>query len=66
MSNVNGSKYPESEPSNDITKPIFITNQSPNNTKPMDLSRLKIRKQIEAYSNILSLFITQGRPMEEK
>ena len=48
MSNVNGSKYPESEPSNDITKPIFITNQSPNNTKPMDLSRLKIRKQIEA------------------
>ena len=66
MSNVNGSKYPESEPSNDITKPIFITSQSPSNTKPMDLSRLKIRKQIEAYSSILSLFITQGRPMEEK
>lgn len=39
MSNVNGSKYPESEPNNDITKLIFIISQSPSNTKPMDLSR---------------------------
>ena len=66
MSKVNGSRYPDNEPSNDITKLIFITSQRPSNTKPIDLSRLKIRKQIEAYNNILSLFITQGRPMEEK
>jgi len=66
MSNVNGNRYPDDEPSNDITSPIFITSQSPSNTKPMDLSRLKIRKQTEAYNNILSLFITQDKPREEK
>ena len=66
MSSVNGNKYPDNEPNKDMTKPIFITNQSPSNTKPIDLSRLKIRKQIEAYNSILSLFITQGSPMEEK
>lgn len=66
MSSVNGNRYPDNEPNKDMTKPIFITNQSPSNTKPIDLSRLKIRKQIEAYNSILSLFITQGSPMEEK
>ena len=66
MSSVNGNRYPYNEPNKDMTKPIFITNQSPSNTKPIDLSRLKIRKQIEAYNSILSLFITQGSPMEEK
>lgn len=65
MSSVNGNRYPDNEPNKDMTKPIFITNQSPSNTKPIDLSRLKIRKQIEAYNSILSLFITQGSPMEE-
>ena len=60
MSSVNGNRYPDNEPNKDMTKPIFITNQSPSNTKPIDLSRLKIRKQIEAYNSILSLFITQG------
>ena len=62
MSSVNGNRYPDNEPNKDMTKPIFITNQSPSNTKPIDLSRLKIRKQIEAYNSILSLFITQGSP----
>ena len=66
MSSVNGNRYPDNEPNKDMTKPIFITSQSPSNTKPIDLSRLKIRKQIEAYNSILSLFITQGSPMEEK
>ena len=66
MSSVNGNRYPDNEPNKDMTKPIFITNQSPSNTKPIDLSRLKIRKQIEAYNNILSLFITQGNPRVEK
>ena len=66
MSNVNGNRYPDNEPNKDITKPIFITSQRPSNTRPIDLSRLKIRKQIEAYNNILSLFITHGSPMEEK
>ena len=66
MSSVNGNRYPDNEPNKDMTKPIFITNQSPSNTKPIDLSRLKIRKQAAAYSNILSLFITQGKPIEEK
>ena len=66
MSSVNGNRYPDNEPNKDMTKPIFITNQSPSNTKPIDLSRLKIRNQIEAYNSILSLFITQGSPMEEK
>ena len=66
MSSVNGNRYPDNEPNKDMTKPIFITNQSPSNTKPIDLSRLKIRKQIEAYNSILSLFITKGSPMEEK
>lgn len=65
MSSVNGNRYPDNEPNKDMTKPIFITSQSPSNTKPIDLSRLKIRKQIEAYNSILSLFITQGSPMEE-
>ena len=60
MSSVNGNRYPDNEPNKDMTKPIFITNQSPSNTKPIDLSRLKIRKQIEAYNSILSLFITLG------
>ena len=54
MSSVNGNRYPDNEPNKDMTKPIFITNQSPSNTKPIDLSRLKIRKQIEAYNSILS------------
>ena len=66
MSSVNGNRYPDNEPNKDMTKPIFITSQSPSNTKPIYLSRLKIRKQIEAYNSILSLFITQGSPMEEK
>ena len=66
MSSVNGNRYPDNEPNKDMTKPIFITSQSPSNTKPIDLSRLKIRNQIEAYNSILSLFITQGSPMEEK
>ena len=59
MSSVNGNRYPDNEPNKDMTKPIFITSQSPSNTKPIDLSRLKIRKQIEAYNSILSLFITR-------
>ena len=29
MSNVNGSKYPESEPSNDITKPAIVLADEP-------------------------------------
>ena len=66
MSSVNGNRYPDNEPNKDMTKPIFITSQSPSNTKPIDLSRLKIRKQIEAYNSILSLFITQGIPKVEK
>ena len=66
MSSVNGNRYPDNEPNKDMTKPICITSQSPSNTKPIDLSRLKIRKQIEAYNSILSLFITQGKPIEAK
>ena len=46
MSSVNGNRYPDNEPNKDMTKPIFITSQSPSNTKPIDLSRLKIRKQL--------------------
>ena len=66
MSKVNGSRYPDNEPSNDITKLIFITSQRPSNTNPNDLSRMKISKKNETYNNILSLFITQGSPIVEK
>ena len=50
MSSVNGNRYPDNEPNKDMTKPIFITSQSPSNTKPIDLSRLKIRKKCSDYN----------------
>ena len=60
MSSVNGNRYPDNEPNKDMTKPIFITSQSPSNTKPIDLSRLKIRKQIEAYNSICLLYTSDA------